>query len=164
MLCFYFYFLSSSFISLWKKTLWLPKWLSSKESAFQCRRHGFDPWVRKISWRRKWQPTPVFLPGKSHGWRNLVGYSPWGRKESDTTERLHFLSLSPSIQCLHLAALEKNFDQLIQLFSGASVMKNPPANAGDPGSIPGSGRYPGEGNGNPLQYSCLENPMDREVW
>ena len=38
-------------------------------------------------WRRKWQPTPVFLPGKSRGWRNLVGYSPWGRKESDTTER-----------------------------------------------------------------------------
>ena len=47
---------------------------------------GFDPWVRKISWRRKWQPTPVLLPGKAHGWRNLVGYSPWGRKESDTTE------------------------------------------------------------------------------
>ena len=43
-----------------------------------------------LTWRRKWQPTPVFLPGKSHGWRNLVGYSPWGRKESDTTERLHF--------------------------------------------------------------------------
>ena len=41
--------------------------------------------------RRKWQPTPVFLPGKSHGQRSLVGYSPWGRKESDTTERLHFL-------------------------------------------------------------------------
>ena len=51
---------------------------------------GFDPWVRKIPWRRKWQPTPVFLPGKSHGRRSLVGYSPWGRKESDTTERLHF--------------------------------------------------------------------------
>ena len=48
-----------------------------------------DPWVRKISWRRKWQPTPVFLPGKSHGWRSLVGYSPWGRKESNTTEQLH---------------------------------------------------------------------------
>ena len=43
------------------------------------------------SWRRKWEPTPVFLPGKSHGWRSLVGYRPWGRKESDTTERLHFL-------------------------------------------------------------------------
>ena len=43
----------------------------------------------EISWRRKWQPTPVFLPGKSHGWRNLVGYSPWGCKELDTTEQLH---------------------------------------------------------------------------
>ena len=48
---------------------------------------GFDPWVGKISWRRKWQPTPVFLPGESHGWRSMVGYSPWGRKELDTTER-----------------------------------------------------------------------------
>ena len=53
----------------------------------------FDPWVRKIPWRRKWQPTPVLLPGKFHGWRSLVGYSLWGRKESDTTERLHFSSL-----------------------------------------------------------------------
>ena len=52
----------------------------------------FDPWVGKISWRRKWQPTPIFLPGKSHGRRSLVGYCPWGRKESDTTERLHFTS------------------------------------------------------------------------
>ena len=51
---------------------------------------GFNPWVRKIPWRRKWQPTPVLLPGKSDGWRSLVGYSPWGYKESDTTERLHF--------------------------------------------------------------------------
>ena len=45
-----------------------------------------------MHWRRKWQPTPVLLPGKSHGWKNLVGYSPWGRKESDTTERLHLTS------------------------------------------------------------------------
>ena len=44
-----------------------------------------NPWVRKISWRKQWQPTPVILPGKSHGRRNPVGYSPWGRKESDTT-------------------------------------------------------------------------------
>ena len=57
--------------------------------CLQCGRPGFDPWVRKILWRKKWQPTPVFLPGKSHGW-SLVGYSSWGRKESDTTERLHF--------------------------------------------------------------------------
>ena len=58
-----------------------------------CLQNGsprFDPWVRKIHWRRKWQPTPVFLPGKFHGWRSLVGYHPWGRKELDTTERLHF--------------------------------------------------------------------------
>ena len=53
-------------------------------------RPGFHPWVGKIPWRRKWQPTPVLLPGKSHGRRSLVGYSPRGRKESDTTERLHF--------------------------------------------------------------------------
>ena len=49
---------------------------------------GSDPWVRKISWSRKWQPTPVFLPGEAHGQRSLVCYSPWGCKESDMTERL----------------------------------------------------------------------------
>ena len=66
-------------------------WLSGKESACQCRRcktGRFDPWVRKISWRRSWHPTPGFLPGESHGQRSLVGYSPWGRKESDMTEWL----------------------------------------------------------------------------
>ena len=62
-----------------------------KEPACQCikhKGHRFDPWVRKIPWRRAWQPTPVFLPGKPHGQRNLAGYSPWGRKEMDTTEQL----------------------------------------------------------------------------
>ena len=69
--------------------------------------------------RRWWQSTPVLLPGKSHGWRSLVGCSPWGRWESDMTERLHFhFSLS----------------------------------------------FIGEGNGNPLQYSCLENPRDGGAW
>ena len=56
-----------------------PGGTSGKESACQCRRckrRGFDPWVGKIPWRRAWQPTPVFLPGKSHGQRSLVGYSP----------------------------------------------------------------------------------------
>ena len=58
----------------------------SKESAcdagdhLQCRRLGFIHWVRKIPWRRKWQPIPVFLPRKSHGQRSLAGYNPWGRK------------------------------------------------------------------------------------
>ena len=69
--------------------------------------------------RRQWHPTPVLLPGKSHGWRSLVGCSPWGRKESDTTERLHFQF---SFSCT------------------------------------------GEGNGNPLQCSCLENPRDSGAW
>ena len=68
-------------------------------------------------WRRQWHPTPVLLPGKSHGQRSLVGCSPWGRYESDTTERLHF---DFSLSCI------------------------------------------GEGNGNPLQCSCLENPRDGE--
>ena len=69
--------------------------------------------------RRQWHPTPVLLPGKSHGWRSLVGYSPWGRWESDTTEQLysHF-----SLSCI------------------------------------------GEGNGNPLPCSCLENPRNWGAW
>ena len=69
----------------------LPGWLTGKECACQCRRHRrqrFSPWVRKIPWRRKWQPTPVFLPGKSHGRRSLVGHGPQGHKESGTTEPL----------------------------------------------------------------------------
>ena len=70
-------------------------------------------------WRRRWHPTPVLLPGKSHGQRVLVGCSPWGREESDTTEWLHFHS---SLSCI------------------------------------------GEGNGNPLQCSCLENPRDGGAW
>ena len=55
-------------------------WLCDKEPACQGRRCRFNPWVRKIPWRRKWQLTPVFLPGKSHGHRGMVGYSPWSCK------------------------------------------------------------------------------------
>ena len=55
-------------------------WLSGKEPACQYRRQGFDPWVQKIPWRRKWQPILVFLSGKCHGQRNLAGYNPWGSK------------------------------------------------------------------------------------
>jgi len=58
----------------------LRRWLSGKESACQCRRRGFSPWVGKILWRREWKPTPVFVPVKSHGWRSLAAYSPWGHK------------------------------------------------------------------------------------
>ena len=87
-------------------------------------RVGYD-WATSLSlftfmhWKRKWQPTPVFLPRKSHGRRSLVGCSPWGRWESDTTQRLHF---GFSLSCI------------------------------------------GEGNGNPLQCSCLENPRDGGAW
>jgi len=68
--------------------LGLPGWLSGKE-CLQCRRCGFNPWVGKIPWSRKWQSTPVFLPEKSQGQRGLVGYSPKGGKEWDTTEQLN---------------------------------------------------------------------------
>ena len=75
------------FIFFYKKvcSLGLPRWLRGKESACQCRTHRFSLWVRKIPWRRKWQLTPVSLPGKSHGQKSLEGYSPWVTEESDTT-------------------------------------------------------------------------------
>ena len=67
----------------------LPKWHYGKEPACQLRRfkrHRLDPRVRKMPWRKASKPTPVFLPGESHGHMNLVGYSIWGHKELDTTE------------------------------------------------------------------------------
>ena len=95
----------------------------------------------RFPWRREWLPTPVFLPEEFHGWRSLMGPSPWGHKESDTTEQLTFLD-----------------------FPASSDGKESACNAGDLGSISGSGRFPGEGSGYALQYSCLKNPMDRGAW
>ena len=92
------------------------------------------PWVGKIPWRRERLPTPVFWPGEFHG-----PYSPWDCKELDTTE---WLSLHNLI-----------------VFNSAG--KESACNAGDLGSIPGLGRSPGGGHGNPFHCSCLENPMDR---
>ena len=89
-----------------KNLLTVSVWQKSELACAQC-----------FIWRRQWHPTPVLLPGESHGRRSLVGCSPWGREESDTTERLPFHF---SLSCI------------------------------------------GEGNGNPLQCSCLENPRDRE--
>ena len=103
-----------------KREAWDPGFFLLKQKKMTGRSMGsssksFSP----DHWRRWWHPTPVLLPGKSYGWRRLVGCSPWGREESDTTERLHFhLSLSRI----------------------------------------------GEGNGNPLQCSCLENPRDGGAW
>ena len=86
----------------WFNLLYPSNWgfpgaVSGKESTHQCRRHKrcrSDPWVRKIPWKRAWQPTLVLLLGESRGLRSLVGYSPWGHKESDMTEWLHFDFLS----------------------------------------------------------------------
>ena len=67
----------------------IPRWYSGKEPSCQCRRrkrHGFHPWVRTISRSKKWQLTPVFLPGKPPGQRSPVGDSPWGLQASNTTE------------------------------------------------------------------------------
>ena len=68
----------------------VPPWVAQtvKNFCLQCRRLGFELWVRKIPWRREWLPTLVFLPGECHGQRSLAGYSPWGHKESDATEQL----------------------------------------------------------------------------
>ena len=88
-----------------------PRWLSGKESACQCRRHKrheFDPGVRNIPWRRKWQSTPVSLSGKSHGERNLAGYSPWSCKESYMTEQ-------QSVQHVFLTALSDLLNQRVRL-------------------------------------------------
>ena len=66
--------------------LGFPGGTGSRQPACQCRRHGFDPWVGKIPWKRKWHPTLVFMAGKSPGQRSLAGYSPRGHKELDMTE------------------------------------------------------------------------------
>ena len=67
---------------------WQHEWIPCM--ARLCWHHtDLNPWVGKILWRRKWQPTPVLSPGKSHGWKSLIGYSLWSRKESDTIEWLH---------------------------------------------------------------------------
>ena len=75
-----------------------PMWLRRLRICLQCRRPRFDPWVRKISWRRAWQATPVFLPGESHGRMSLVDYSPWGLKESDTAELSNIFNHNVKIQ------------------------------------------------------------------
>ena len=103
-----------------------PDGASGKEPACECRRHkrlGFDPWVRKIPWRRAWQPTPVFLPGESNGQRSQAGYSPWGHKELETTEQL-----------LLLVYLSPGFGRTVYMllgFPNGPSAKNLPANAGD---------------------------------
>ena len=105
-------------VSAWETFVNRPTAECKKQVNFQQGR-SFLSFSFEGIWRRQWHPTPVLLPGKSHGQRSLVGCGPWGHEELDTTERLlfHF-----SLSCI------------------------------------------GEGNGNPLQCSCLENPRDRRAW
>ena len=101
-----------------------------------------DIWTPMLTaWRRKWQLTPVFLFGKSHGQRSLGGYSSWGCKESDATKQLS-----------------------TRVHKGGSEGKESTCNVEDLGSIPGLEGYPGGGHSNPLQCSCLENLHDRRAW
>ena len=124
LLLFFLLLFSCSFICLCD---WLVGWFELGKGEVRVKKiydHSLLFWIKGHRWnhafvQRQWQPTPVLLPGKSHGLRSLVGCSPWGRKESDMTEQLHF----------H--------------FSRSCI---------------------GEGNGNPLQCSCLENPRDRGAW
>ena len=131
----------------WCENSLIPGGSDGKSICLQLRRPGFDPWVGKIPWRRKWQPTPVLLPWKSHGRRSLVGYSPWGCKESDMTKQLnfHFFRLSP-----------------ILIFPSGSVVKNPPTIAEMQVWSLHWEDSPGEGNGNPLSIPAWEIPWAEE--
>ena len=105
----------------------LPRWLSGKESNRQCRRRRFNPWVRKISWRRKWLPTPVFLPGKSHGQRSLAGYSPWGHKRVRhdwATEQQQ--AVSKCVWCMSESVTEwPGSHSQVHLFSSGQIHLSP---------------------------------------
>ena len=97
-----------------------PWWLRGSSVCLEFRRPGFNPWVGKIPWRRKWQPTPVLLPGESHGGRSLVGYSPWGHKESDMTERLYLLTYQT---VTHLPYCNRGFPFFLVLYFIESQVK-----------------------------------------
>ena len=167
--------------------------------------------------KKAWRPTPIFLPGESHGQRSLLSFSPQSSTELDMTETTEHTqstwqwSLGEKKDCSFPARSEKNTvtarwlrvaplgtpfsnsDDSVGCWqlTASSLFRNcpwpkkdvlpkaptPPQdlyisndwkasayNVGDPGSIPGLGRSPGEGNGTPLQYSCLENPMDGGAW
>ena len=100
--------------------LGLPRWCSSKEPTCQCpcKRQDFDPRVGKIPWSRKWQPTPVFLPGKSHGQWSLAGYSLRGHKKSDTTEQLSTRfrkhSVAYGFMEILLSMIPEHFNEVLQ--------------------------------------------------
>ena len=89
-------------ISLWFYFAFPSDGASDKEPACKCRRHRFNPWVRKIPWRTKWQPTPVSLPGESYGQRSLAGYSLWGRKSQTRLSIQHTQNVNCPLILIHL--------------------------------------------------------------
>ena len=96
----------------------LPRWTSGEESTCQCmrcKRLRLDLWVGKIPWRRKWQPTPLFLSGKSGGQRSLAGYSPWGHRELGMTEHTHTHTQIIDI-CNHMDVHQKHLAERSQPF------------------------------------------------
>ena len=110
-----------------------------------------------MHWRRKWQPTPVFLPGESQGRGSLVGCRLWGCTE---LTRLKRLSSSSSSSTHYLCLSDPGLLAIGFGLPNGSAGKESACSVGDLGSIPGLGKYPGEGKGYPLQYSGLENSMD----
>ena len=142
--------------------------------CLQCRRPGFNPWVGKIPWRRDGQPTPVFFPGEFHGQRSLAswfldclqfidvqrGKVNCPKSQSYLVMGLEFESRSVCID-LKLRLPLYIYHSAYTGFPGGSDGKESACNVGDLGLIPGLGRPPREGHGNPLQHSCLENPHEK---
>ena len=144
----------------WHRIIWwnggkgIPRWLSGKESACQCRRPDFNLWVEKIPWRGKWQLIPVFLPRKFHGQRSLAGYSACGCKDLDTTEHAlapHSSTLSWKIPWMEEPVRLQSMGSLrfghdwatsLSLFTFTHWRRK----------------------WQPLQCSCLENPRDGGAW
>ena len=206
---------------LWQELQRQNSFLNNPNFASSCGIPGFDPWVGKILWRWKWHPTPVLLPGKFHWWRSLVGYSPWGHKESDMTEQLHWsirrwLMVVMKVAIPDLTRWGRQYFEMnskIPAYPVCIILNNAfPLRMGETWNLfltsriwsekamaPHSstlawkihgqkslvgcspwGRWGsdttewlhfhfslsciGEGNGNPLQCSCLENPRGREAW
>ena len=131
----------------------LPWWLSGKESTWQCRRHGFNLWLRKIPWRSKWQPTPVLLPGKSHGQKSLVGYSSWGHKELGMAEHT-CTSTSPQPKRWTWKSMRAPGDRTSsQLNSGRRRTRE--VYTPSPPCRPGFARSPGECRGQQCLSGCI---------
>ena len=159
----------------------------------------FDPWVRKIPWNRKWQPIPVFLPGRFHGERSLADYSPWGHKASDTTKHTYMCLCVCVFMCIHThkhslllwviwGCYKCHHPLLLNIVLHRTRQWQPipvllPGKSHGQRSLVGCSPWGceesdttewlhfhfslsciGEGNGNPLQCSCLENPRDGGAW